>query len=204
MFNILYFPQDEESAESSPRKSKRRTPFVSPFERYKRVLPMVAAEEAKEKEKREKEEAERLKRLEDTEKEITESKNRVYEHFKQVSTTVTSPVGAQGPNNVDPQQPDQSKKQKPVYKPLSAMQGRKRKRQSNYAEVDAEPVPPEIDLSTPVPLLGNRTPRNQKQTKREKEPYTRNRKKIKLSTSRAEGHSSHIENDTEFSLKEMR
>lgn len=59
--------------------TSKRVPFVSPFERYKRVMPMIAEHEAEERERRSKEKKKEHKL---TNSEKTESMNRVYEYFK--------------------------------------------------------------------------------------------------------------------------
>ncbi|XP_033210352.1 exosome component 10 isoform X2 [Belonocnema kinseyi] len=58
--------------------TSKRLPFVSPFERYKRVMPMIAEHEAEERERWAKEKKKEYKL---TNSEKTESINRVYEHF---------------------------------------------------------------------------------------------------------------------------
>lgn len=140
---------------NSGKRKKQRTPFVSPFERYKRVLPMVAAEEAKEREKKEKEDAERLKSLQNGQKETTESISRVYEHFKNVSTTVTNPLSQKEEPSAgsSTREPGKPKKIKPEQKSLSQMRGRKRKRPSNYNDDDVKPSGAQVDMETPVPFL---------------------------------------------------
>lgn len=57
----------------------KKLPFVSPFERYKRVMPMIAEQEAKEREKQEIEKKNIL-----TNKEKNESIQRVQEHFNDI------------------------------------------------------------------------------------------------------------------------
>lgn len=102
---------------------KKKFVFVSPFERYKRVIPMIAEEEAREREKQREEEENRLNELKKKEKELEESKNRVYEHFKQVSHVTAEDSISKLPR-------------KSSQVPLSQMSGRKRKRDSNINKQD--------------------------------------------------------------------
>ncbi|XP_012257874.2 exosome component 10 [Athalia rosae] len=154
---------EDEDADGSSRRCKKRTVFISPFERYKRVLPMIAAEEAKEREKQEKQESDRLKSLDKSQKETIESIERVHEHFMNVVTAVTVPVREEQPATVSSTQPAESiNTNKKDYKSLSQMKGRKRKRQSNYHD-DVQPTTSQIDLSTPVPFLHKKAQPNHKQ-----------------------------------------
>lgn len=127
---------ENEDEEQSCTK-KRKFIFVSPFERYKRVIPMVAEEESRERQRQEQEEAERADKLTKTENqgegknmEIEESKNRVYEHFKKIA----------------------KKKQSQI--PLSQMEGRKRKRDSDINKQETGRYPEQEPLSS-VPTLKN-------------------------------------------------
>ncbi|XP_017890648.2 exosome component 10 [Ceratina calcarata] len=127
--------------EDEDRKStgKKKFVFVSPFERYKRVIPMVAEEESRERE-RQKQEEERANKLTETESqgedrelkekdtELEESKNRVHEHFKKVA------------------------KRKLFQTPLSQMEGRKKKRDSNINKQETERYPEQKPLSS-IPSL---------------------------------------------------
>ena len=112
-----------EKNEQKDTGKKKKFVFVSPFERYKRVIPMIAEEEAREREKQKEEEENRLNELKKKEKELEESKNRVYEHFKQVSQTVAGDSISKSPR-------------KSSQVPLSQMSGRKRKRDSNINKQD--------------------------------------------------------------------
>ncbi|XP_078050895.1 exosome component Rrp6 [Augochlora pura] len=125
--------EDEESAKDDQQIiEKKKFVFVSPFERYKRVIPMVALEEEQEREKQKQQEESRPTEIEKQE-EIVESKNRVYEHFKQVTAR------------------EKPKKTAPVS--LCQLQGRKRKRDSNIKK-GAETREKEDDsLLTPAPSL---------------------------------------------------
>lgn len=84
--------KDESEELKGKSKMKRKLVFISPFERYKRVQPMVAAEEKREREKQEKEEAERLKKLQKNQEDITASISRVHEHFKKVVQENQEPI----------------------------------------------------------------------------------------------------------------
>ncbi|XP_058793468.1 exosome component 10 isoform X2 [Phymastichus coffea] len=76
---------------------KKKLIFISPFERYKRVQPMVAEEEKLEREKQEKEEAERLKQLQKTQEETSASISRVHDHFLKVvqQPPILNPIKAE-------------------------------------------------------------------------------------------------------------
>lgn len=144
--------QDEE-AETDEQESnrKKRFLFVSPFERYKRVIPMIAEQEAQEREKLRQEEENRLNKLKSKEDEIAESKNRIYEHFKRVSQMAT-----EGSVSVLPKKPSQT--------PLSQMSGRKRKRDSNINKQDeVQDKKIKDDLSNPTPMLETKTTQYAKQ-----------------------------------------
>ncbi|CAL7952505.1 unnamed protein product [Xylocopa violacea] len=114
---------EDEEMEKDERKDDtgKRFVFVSPFERYKRVIPMIAEEEARERERQEEEN--RLNDAEIEKEDIAESKKKVHEHFKQVSQTMAKEkVTAR------------SKKSSKIS--LSQMQGRKRKRDANIGKED--------------------------------------------------------------------
>ncbi|XP_018316117.1 exosome component 10 [Mycetomoellerius zeteki] len=86
---------EDEKTKGSKNGDKRKIIFISPFMRYRCVIPMVMDQEAKEREKEEQKKEETEKEEERltikiqnecvNEAEINESKNRVYEHFKQMS-----------------------------------------------------------------------------------------------------------------------
>lgn len=114
---------------------------------------MIAEQEAQEREKQKQEEENRLNKLKKEETEIAESKNRVYEHFKQVSQTIT------GKNESELEKP-----RKPSQTPLGQMPGRKRKRDSNINKQDEVQEGKTTDnLSTPVPILETRIIQDLKQ-----------------------------------------
>ncbi|XP_018374950.1 PREDICTED: exosome component 10 [Trachymyrmex cornetzi] len=93
IFDTPVISEDEET-KGSKNGNKKKIIFISPFMRYRCVIPMVMDQEAKEreeqqkKEETEKEEERLTMKSQDeciNEAEINESKNRVYEHFKQMS-----------------------------------------------------------------------------------------------------------------------
>ncbi|XP_076643110.1 exosome component Rrp6 [Halictus rubicundus] len=137
VFDSPVTSEDEDTTKNGEQNMKKKKfVFVSPFERYKRVLPMIAQEEAQERERQKQEEENRSNNTKkDDESEIVESKNRVYEHFKQVS------------------QMAKGEKKKPSPLSLGQMQGRKRKRDSNIKKGDDTQEKANDSLLTPAPLL---------------------------------------------------
>ncbi|XP_053994279.1 exosome component 10 [Hylaeus volcanicus] len=134
-------PSEDEETTNDEQKNvkKKKFIFVSPFERYKRVIPMIAEEEAQERE-RLKQEEDRKNKTKTEAEEIAESKNRVYKHFKQVARVeadgiVTTP----------------SKKSSQIS--LGQMQGRKRKRDSDINKQNETREKINDDLLTPAPSL---------------------------------------------------
>lgn len=140
--------------------------------RYKCVIPMVIDQEAKEREKRQKEEEKEEKEEKEKEKgeedpiatrndkcinetEINESKNRVYEHFKQISQTN--------------KQVKTKKKKKSKQLVLNQIHGRKRKREFNIRDEiqkkDAHAN--DNDFSMTVPYLGTGTVHVSKKVKQD-------------------------------------
>lgn len=137
--------QNEEAEMEEQESNKKRFVFVSPFERYKRVIPMIAEQEAEERERLRQEEENRSNELKKKEDETAESKNRVYEHFKRVSQMVTEESVSDLPK-------------KPSQIPLSQMSGRKRKRDSNINKQDeVQDKKIKDDLSNPTPTLKTKT-----------------------------------------------
>lgn len=126
-------------------------------------MPMVVDQEAKEREKQLKKEEEENRLTEQASEEgvskgeINESKDRVYDHFKQVSQTITTD-----------DQATSKRKKKPADLILGQMHGRKRKRESNitksykYEEKDST-----SELSTPTPSLDTRIAQVPKKIKAE-------------------------------------
>lgn len=105
---------------------KKKNIFISPYMRYKCVIPMVVHHEMKERERQQKEEEKHsttsIEEEHIDETEINESKGRVYEHFKQISQTMNTTL-----------ETCKKKKKKKTCKPLSLseMKGKKRKRESD-------------------------------------------------------------------------
>ncbi|XP_076231525.1 exosome component Rrp6 [Calliopsis andreniformis] len=139
VFDSPVTSEDEEMEGEQKNIKKKKFIFISPFERYKRVIPMVAEEEARERERQKQEEEARLTKVKKEEEEIAESKNRVFEHFKQVAQ------GAEGVATTPPR--------KPLQTPLSQMQGRKRKRDSNIIKQEETQEKSNDSLLTPAPSL---------------------------------------------------
>ncbi|XP_076278935.1 exosome component Rrp6 isoform X2 [Lasioglossum baleicum] len=152
VFDSPVTSEDEETTKDEQQNMKKKKfVFVSPFERYKRVIPMIAQEEAQERERQKQAEENRLNKEKKDDEEIVESKNRVYELFKQVSQIVKG---------------ENSKKPSPVS--LGQMQGRKRKRDSNIKKEDDTQEKANDSLLTPAPLSikkvsNNETPSTEEQ-----------------------------------------
>uniref|UniRef100_A0A0C9RHK2 Exosome complex component 10 homolog n=1 Tax=Fopius arisanus TaxID=64838 RepID=A0A0C9RHK2_9HYME len=106
---------------------RTKTLFVSPFERYKRVLPVIAAQEAEEREREEREREERTAAARTEKEETLQSIDRVRQHFLEVT---------------------KERVQSDEDRTLGEMTGRKRKRED---EDDVEAVCEEVDVSTPKP-----------------------------------------------------
>lgn len=145
--SIKFSFQDEEV------ETVKKPIFVSPFQRYKCVIPMIVELEAKERERQQKEEKEQ--RLSETAKEenvdqveIVESKDRVYEHFKQVSQ-----LSSEGVQSTSKKKKKRKKKSQVV---LGQMQGKKRKRESNIVRESVSQGKSENNFCTPTPSLDTR------------------------------------------------
>lgn len=137
--------------------------------RYKCVIPMVVDQEAKElKKQREKEDEEKHV----TEKanndgiskvEINESKDRVHEHFKQMSQTMTQ--------DLHPSPKKMNKKKKKLKNAgisLGLMHDRKRKRESNVTNAHENPNKSfKTEFSTPTPSLDTRITHMSKRAKQD-------------------------------------
>lgn len=141
------------SFQDKEAETVKKPKFISPYQRYKCVIPMLVKLEAQEREMQQKREDE--KRLEEAVKdvsvdqaEIDESKNRVHQHFKQV---------AQSSNEVIQNTPKKNKKKKKKKKNpeviLDQMHGKKRKRESNIAKESIEQEKSNNDFCTPAPSL---------------------------------------------------
>ncbi|GAB1859700.1 phospholipase A1 [Camponotus japonicus] len=123
IFDSPIISEDEEMKDSD---GKKKDIFISPYMRYKCVIPMVVHHEMKERERQQKEEEKHstisIEEEHIDETEINESKDRVYEHFKQISQTINTTL-----------EPPKKKKKKKTCKllSLSEMKGKKRKRESD-------------------------------------------------------------------------
>lgn len=165
---LRFLFQDEET-KGGKKEDKRKTVFISPFMRYKCVIPMIMDQEAKEREKREqkkeeKEEESSAVKIKDeciNEAEINESKNRVYEHFKQISQT-----------NKRAEIPPKKKKKSNQFI-LSQIHGRKRKREFDIKNENRKKDDNE-DFSAPTLNAG--TAHVSKKAKRETQETIEERK----------------------------
>lgn len=128
--------------------------------RYKCVIPMVVDQEREKQQKKEEEE----KTEEDltvigneyvNETEINESKNRVYEHFKQICEMKNKQVEIPS-----------KKKKKSKQLILSQMHGRKRKREFDVGN-ENQKKNDDNDFCTPIPYLDAGTVHMSKKAKRE-------------------------------------
>ncbi|KAF7987398.1 hypothetical protein HCN44_003160 [Aphidius gifuensis] len=76
---------NEDDLSSKIKLQNARKTFVSPFERYKLVIPMVAAQEAKDRAIKEKQLKEKAEAIKASTNQTADSINRVREHFIQVT-----------------------------------------------------------------------------------------------------------------------
>lgn len=168
---LRFLFQDEET-KGGKKEDKRKTVFISPFMRYKCVIPMIMDQEAKEREKREQkkeekeEESSAVKSVKDeciNEAEINESKNRVYEHFKQMSQT-----------NKRAEIPPKKKKRSNQFI-LSQIHGRKRKREFDIKNENRKKDDNE-DFSAPTSCSNAGTAHVSKKAKRETQETIEERK----------------------------
>lgn len=142
----------------------KKNVFISPFKRYKCVIPMVAEQEAKEREIQQKKEEEKsLKEtVEDVslgQKEIEESISRVQEHYRQVTQTLnteTQTLNAETQTSSKKKKKKKKKNKNPMLQLLSQMQGKKRKRESNIAKGSENAEKGNDTFFTPTPSLDTR------------------------------------------------
>ncbi|XP_011867465.1 PREDICTED: exosome component 10 [Vollenhovia emeryi] len=165
---IFDTPEDQiqGQAKTNDQDNRSKTIFVSPFMRYKCVIPMLVDQEAKEHENRqrkgkEEEEEEALIKLED---DINESINRVHQHFKQVSQTHEQV-------KISPK-----KKKKSKQLSLSQIHGGKRKGEFDTGNVDRKQNGNFIFPSTSTPFLDALNVHVSKKAKREAEETIEERK----------------------------
>lgn len=135
---------DEEDNNGAGEKLKNaRKHFISPFGRYKLVIPMVAAQEAKEralKEKQEKERTEAGKKLtEETEK----SKERVHSHFVEVAQAAVSNTPVAKKTKVEEKKVQMNN----LKTPLSSLLPGKRKREADSVDRGRMKKESKLDLS---------------------------------------------------------
>lgn len=133
----------------------KKPKFVSPFQRYKCVIPMIVEMEAREREKQQKEEEEEkhlagiVTDLNVDQVEIDESKARVHEHFKQVSQSSSQTVQSTSKKN-------KKKRKRNSEVVLGQMHGKKRKKESNIAKESASQERSDNNFCTPTPSLNTR------------------------------------------------
>lgn len=181
-----FFFQNEfrDKTKGNKREDKKKTIFISPFMRYKCVIPMVIDQETKEHEKQqkkeEKEEEGSTVKIEDkyvNEAQINESKNRVYEHFKQISQT----------NKQEEVLPKKKKKSKQLI--LSQVHGGKRKREFNIKN-ESQKKNDDNDFSmTPTPYLNAETMHISKKVKQEAQKAPIEKRKMQESLAQFQSNS---------------
>ncbi|XP_076640541.1 exosome component Rrp6 [Colletes latitarsis] len=148
VFDSPVTSEDEETTiDGQKNVRKKKFVFVSPFERYKRVIPMVAAEEARERERQKEEDLK--KNVKNEPLEITESKKRVYQHFKEVAQINENDIVT-------------TSSKKPSQVTLGKMPGRKRKRDSNIKKQNEGREKTSDNLLTPDPSLATEIVQNVK------------------------------------------
>ncbi|XP_015116855.1 exosome component 10 [Diachasma alloeum] len=136
---VTIFEDEERLGDGGLGERLRRTKtlFVSPFERYKRVLPMVAAQEARDLAREEREREERAAAEKAQNEETQQSIDRVRQHFLEVTR--------------DHREDFDGGREQEEREPLSNMpRGKKRKRESEVDD-DVESVNKKFDVSTPKP-----------------------------------------------------
>lgn len=117
---------------------KKKFIFISPFERYKRVMPMIAEQEKQDRQKQDEEEEERLNKLK-----IKDASSSIFKTGqKSLSDQTTS------------DQSSSLKKNQNFSIPLKQMPGRKRKRDSSVRDSSDERS--DSNLSTPIPSLNKK------------------------------------------------
>ncbi|KAF7387989.1 hypothetical protein HZH66_010756 [Vespula vulgaris] len=142
--NITVFdsPNSSEGEQSTSNEMehnrKKKFIFISPFERYKRVMPMIAEQEKQDRQKQDEEEEERLNKLK-----IKDASSSIFKTGqKSLSDQTTS------------DQSSSLKKNQNFSIPLKQMPGRKRKRDSSVRDSSDERS--DSNLSTPIPSLNKK------------------------------------------------
>lgn len=181
------------SFQGDEAETAKKPKFVSPYQRYKCVIPVIVEMEAQEQEVQQKKEEE--KRLSETvqdlnvnQVEIDESKERVYEHFKQVVQASSEVI--QDTYNVAIQGTLKKKKKKKKKKSeviLGQMQGKKRKRESDIAKESATREKGTNNYCTPAPSLNNRILHIPKKMKR-KMQSTVEQQRVQETLARVQSH----------------
>ncbi|XP_012282289.1 exosome component 10 [Orussus abietinus] len=131
---------DDEEVEMQKTVKRKKVLFVSPFERYKKVIPMIAAEEAKERAIEVDKEQERLKNIEKDKQHTVESIERVHDHFKQVANAINKDT-------------KKSKRKKRARVLMNEIHGKKRKKESNINTPSEQQEKAELDMTNPIPSL---------------------------------------------------
>lgn len=146
---------DDDNTIAHDKLKKARTLFVSPFERYKLVIPMVAAQEEEErakKDKEEKEKAEVAARLAKKEEDETaQSIERVHNFYLQVSKEqlINAKVESSEPGN----------------------KKRKRKSDSNDCKIVNSPIQKSpVVTNTPLQRFKRKRKNNEQQQQQQKKP----------------------------------
>lgn len=117
------------------QKKKKKFIFISPFERYKRVIPVVAEQEEQERQKQEEEEEKRLNKLK----------------VEDTPSTTCKTAQKSLPNQATSDQSSNRRKKK-IFS--ISLPGRKRKRDLSVRDSSDERSG--NDLSTPVPSLNKK------------------------------------------------
>lgn len=152
LFDTPVTSEDEEMKDSN---EKKKAIFISPYIRYKCVIPMVAHYEAKEREKEQKKEEKKEEKRSTAkvekegidETEINKSKDRVYEHFKQMSLAMNTEV------EVLPKKKKKKKKRKNNQLILNQMAKNDKKRKREFDIKNETQVSGNKNFSIPTSSL---------------------------------------------------
>ncbi|XP_015174926.1 PREDICTED: exosome component 10 [Polistes dominula] len=141
VFDSSESSEDEQSiSDKTSQNRNKKFIFISPYERYKRVIPMVAEQEEKDRQKQEKEEEERLNEIRNKD-----------ESLISVSDEQTS-------SNRSPKP-----KKKKMCIPLKEMPGRKRKKDLSMNDTSEELS--NSNMFTPIPSLNKKIKQDVRRTK---------------------------------------
>ncbi|KAI4502880.1 hypothetical protein M0802_001924 [Mischocyttarus mexicanus] len=154
VFDSSESSEDEQTTSDNTDQNKnKKFIFISPYERYKRVIPVVAEQEEKDRQKQEEkdrqeqqEEKDKQEQQKEKEKEerLNETRNKD-ESLKPVSDEKTS-----SDQNPKP------KKRKALSIPLKEMPGRKKKKNLPIKDTSEEKIHPNSNLLTPIPSLNKK------------------------------------------------